>query len=650
MSHQPSRRHHHDHPKLQFPHLPAEWRDKYTRGQMFKYDDKLMRLPVPPLEQTLQKYIASVEPLLTEEELAETRRQVEVFGRPGGVGETLQKKLQERAASRESWLAEWWLQVAYLGWRLPVPVHVSPATVFPRRPIHDRESFLREATSHSLAIIKWVFIVQNEAVPPDVYRGKPMCMSQFDMFQKCRIPRADVDESHQTPITESRHILVVRNGHFFKVNVLYDAPNGELSVAPASHIMDQLETVMSDSEDHAPFPVGILTSEHRDTWAKMRERLASDPVNTSSLRDIETAMFTLCLDKPHPQIPPPSPSPIRDSHAEILAKRFLHGNGTHENSCNRWFDSAVQIVVGEDGGSGSLLEHSAGDGPAAIASNIFAMDLATMNYDVFADKSPVEPSALQPAKRLRWNISPDTAADIQTAGRNMNKLVEDTDIACFTFSDFGKDFCKVVKLSPDSFIQMAVQLAFYKLYGYPTAAYESAGTRWFKYGRTDTIRSTTNAAHAFVKAMTNPDTQAEEKANLLVNAVIAHSNYTQEAISGQAIDRHLLGLKLIASENGIETPALYTDVAYSRSQHFRLSTSQVPVANHRMFLCFGAVVDDGYGVCYNPREHEILFTVSSWHHCSDTDSLTMSSQLVESLKEMRELLVGTGRARSHAKL
>ena len=34
-----------------------------------------------------------------------------------------------------------------------------------------------------------------------------------------------------------------------------------------------------------------------------------------------------------------------------------------------------QVVVGEDGGCGSILEHSAGDGPAAIASNIFVMDL-----------------------------------------------------------------------------------------------------------------------------------------------------------------------------------------------------------------------------------------------------------------------------------
>ena len=69
--------------------------------------------------------------------------------------------------------------------------------------------------------------------------------------------------------------------------------------------------------------------------------LPTDQFNTSALRDIETAMFALCLDKAHPQTPI-SPSPIRDSHAEILVKRALHGNGSLQNSCNRWFDTAVQ--------------------------------------------------------------------------------------------------------------------------------------------------------------------------------------------------------------------------------------------------------------------------------------------------------------------
>ena len=78
--------------------------------------------------------------------------------------------------------------------------------------------------------------------------------------------------------------------------------------------------------------------------------LSTDPLNAGSLREIESAMFALCLDKPHPQVPSP-PSPIRDSHAEILGKRALHGNGTHQNSCNRWFDLAVQA----SGGGGLLI-------------------------------------------------------------------------------------------------------------------------------------------------------------------------------------------------------------------------------------------------------------------------------------------------------
>ena len=50
-----------------------------------------------------------------------------------------------------------------------------------------------------------------------------------------------------------------------------------------------------------------------------------------------------------------------------------------------------------------------------------------------------------------------------------------------------------------------------------------------------------------------------------------------QAILGQAVDRHLLGLKLLAAEAGMETPTIFNDVAYTRSLHFRISTSQVPM-------------------------------------------------------------------------
>ena len=40
--------------------------------------------------------------------------------------------------------------------------------------------------------------------------------------------------------------------------------------------------------------------------------------------------------------------------------------------CNIHF---LQICIGDDGGSCSILEHSSGDGPPSIAANIFVMDL-----------------------------------------------------------------------------------------------------------------------------------------------------------------------------------------------------------------------------------------------------------------------------------
>ena len=41
-------------------------------------------------------------------------------------------------------------------------------------------------------------------------------------------------------------------------------------------------------------------------------------------------------------------------------------------------------------------------------------------------------------------------------------MVQDLDMACFTYSGYGKKFIKSQRMSPDSYIQMAIQLAFYR--------------------------------------------------------------------------------------------------------------------------------------------------------------------------------------------
>lgn len=60
--------------------------------------------PVPPLLQTLQRYLTALEPLLPPDELEHTRRIVQKFGCPGGLGEKLQRELINRAKHSHNWV------------------------------------------------------------------------------------------------------------------------------------------------------------------------------------------------------------------------------------------------------------------------------------------------------------------------------------------------------------------------------------------------------------------------------------------------------------------------------------------------------------------------------------------------------------------
>lgn len=57
----------------------------------------LPRLPVPALSVTLEKVLESCRPLAKDDkEWEELRRKVEEFGRKGGVGEVVQRRLEAR--------------------------------------------------------------------------------------------------------------------------------------------------------------------------------------------------------------------------------------------------------------------------------------------------------------------------------------------------------------------------------------------------------------------------------------------------------------------------------------------------------------------------------------------------------------------------
>lgn len=68
----------------------------------FQYDKNLPSLPLPSLSDTLNRYLESVEPLVTEEEYKKTEEIVKGF--ENGIGIELQKKLKLRASEEKNWV------------------------------------------------------------------------------------------------------------------------------------------------------------------------------------------------------------------------------------------------------------------------------------------------------------------------------------------------------------------------------------------------------------------------------------------------------------------------------------------------------------------------------------------------------------------
>ncbi|XP_029954271.1 choline O-acetyltransferase b [Salarias fasciatus] len=598
-------------------------RDRESQG--------LPKVPVPPLKQTLDTYLKCVQHLVKEEQFRKTKTIVEKFGAPGGVGEILQKKLVERRDKTTNWVYDYWLEDMYLNNRLALPVNSSPVMVFPKQTFRDHADALRFAARLIRGVLEYKALIDARALPVDFARGQlagtPLCMEQYyRLFTSYRFPGLKTDllkVQMNTASSAPDHMIVACKNQFFVLDII--ANGKQLNEA---EILSQLEKIMKmseNAEERLP-PIGILTSDGRTEWAQAREALIKDQTNKDSLALIESCICVICLDEP-------SRLEASDTNRALM---MLHGGGREKNGANRWYDKSMQFVIGMNGICGVVCEHSPFEGIVMVQCSEYLMKYVTGNPSKTAASSSLR--ELSPPRRLRWKCNSNIQGLLTASGDRLQRLVNNLDMDVFDFKAYGKEFIKKQKMSPDAFIQVALQLAFYKCSGRLVSTYESASIRRFQEGRVDNIRSATAEALAFVKSMTDERVTFtdSEKMKRLRDAINAQTNYTVAAITGMAMDNHLLGLLRISAELRMEKPDIFCDETYRASNHFILSTSQVPTTVE-MFCCYGPVVPNGYGACYNPQSDHILFCVSSFWENTETSSTVFVKALNEGLLEIRDL-------------
>ncbi|KAG6852742.1 hypothetical protein C0991_009408 [Blastosporella zonata] len=570
-------------------------------NRTFAQQQTLPKLPIPELEDTCRRYLRALEGLQDEQEYLKTKDAVRDFLENDGP--KIQEKLKEWATRKDSYIEDFWYE-SYLSFSDPVVLALNPFFVFENDPTPDRGAQLPRAASLIISSLGFVHDLRAGLLQPDSVRGTPLDMDQYKrLFGTSRIPtdRGCVMDTKEN----ANHVVVLRRGQFYWFDAL-DQDN--LPVLTEREVLRNLQAIVDDADkmdrsEVARGAIGVLSTENRKVWSKLRSNLAGDRHNASCLEIVDDALFVVCLDDAAPET-------VADLCSNFLCGTYALDGGEQVGTCtNRWYDK-LQIIVCADGAAGINFEHTGVDGHTVLrfAADIFTEGLMLLARSInpsaptlfhaplspyakaYKPKGPGRPGVVSPSsaykidttpKKLEWKMSPELRVGVRFAETRISALICQNECQALEFRGYGKNFITSHGFSPDAFVQMAFQAAYFGLYGQTECTYEPAMTKAFLHGRTEAIRTV----------------QPESV------------NFTKRQIAGN----------LDPSPNDpapgpvvSQMPKIFTDPGWATLGTSILSTSNCGNPALRLFG-FGPVAADGYGIGYIIKEDMLSICASSKH-------------------------------------
>lgn len=585
----------------------------------FAGQSKLSKLPVPSLPDTLARLKESLKPIAwSSAELDEVEKKIDEFG--SGKGVELQERLLKHNEKTHHWLEQWWDDGGYLGYRDSVIINVSYYYGFDAQPAHLPQTPAGRAATIARGAMIFRQQLKQGLITPDATKEGPLCMDTYRwMFDCCRIPGPEgldwsTSYAKAGETGDTGHIIVIRKNRFWKVNATQDG-----RILGTDEFERQIQHIYDNTAKEYP-GVGILTASNRDIWAKDYNELASIPNNSQILHEIQSSAFIISLDESNP------------SEFVHQSRALWHGDivdGAPRGLRNRWSDKPCNFVVFDNVEAGFVGEHSVMDGTPTVRLCDNLLDLV---YDPNFDHGASASSSTPLPQPLDFEISAATEEAIAKADIAARELIESQTLN-YHRTSYGKAAIKKFGVSPDSWAQMIVQLAFRRLLGDKKrhgGTYEAATTRKFYKGRTETIRVVTSEADEWVRSMDDASVGKEERKRMFDLAARKHIALAKTAGNAEGVDRHMFGLKKLLQPDE-KVPALFNDPVYQRSSYWALSTSAI-FSKHFPVYGWGEVVPDGFGVAYMTGFDDYLqYTITSRKEMPNAEFVNEIAKAAEDL-------------------
>ncbi|GMR59760.1 hypothetical protein PMAYCL1PPCAC_29955, partial [Pristionchus mayeri] len=589
---------------------------------------------LPAVKETVQKYLRTVKPILSEEEYKEMCELAEDFQK--NLGSELQRKLWQKWLVSKNYITDWWKEVVYMRYRdslIKSNVGCSDICFRPTTTVQAA----RAAHVTLLRLRYCQEFIEEQTMAPITLGGIPMCSQQYiDFHQSLRAPALKSDVMIRLPPTQ--HIAVYCKGGWYKVPV-YDGSR----MINSAELERALQSIIDNPSEPSPGEryLSALTCGQREVWAKMRAEKFAEGINRTSLDAIESGTDIIFLDDEDRFFDENDPTLLEREY-----KRALTGDGWA-----LWMDKPCVYFFSKNGRFTSNAEHSVVDALIHVHIREYTKYHEAYSPSYGPDGHCLGNVRFVPTpEKLKWNIDQETQENINESYAYAKNITDDFDNAFILHTDYGKDFIKKAKVSPDAYIQMALQTAYYRDQGRFDLTYEPAVMRLWREGRTETIRSCSEESCAFVKGMQNEQETAKSRWELLKTACARHQEMTRDAMSGHGCDRHLFGLVVLSRY--LEKSSPFLDKVFS--MNYALSTSQVPQHQTKEFSgkmnkerdlfwpAGGFASPDGsrYGVCYSIGATGDLFScqIASWHSIEGTSASRFRDTLLKVFREMREMV------------
>ena len=275
-----------------------------------------------------------------------------------------------------------------------------------------------------------------------------------------------------------------------------------------------------------------------------------------ALQTIEAAAFVVCLDEAKP------------TNAEERFRQYLFGDGS-----NRWYDKTLQIVICDNGVSATVCEHAALDGlsvePLHKHINDAIFEFERSPHSNFSDKELASFHSPDPVP-LTSNAPIDDY--VRRFFERFQTATLKYSFAHAEIANFGNDFFSMIKCPVLSGIQLAIQLASHRFFGYSPPALETVSMAPFRKGRVEVHHVIQPRVAEFLAAATESSAPVSRLRIMAFEAAKAHAKSLSKSSQGHGFSRHLLAMEWMVRD-GEPTPALFKSPVYARMKPGKVVTS-----------------------------------------------------------------------------